>query len=233
MDYHLNTFNKFKKPDKDFITDKECLICLESFDLESQQLVQLVQLPCECANSVYHITCIIDFLKSGQNKNFCPHCKNNYTITPTTVLIATVLEQEEIIVEDRNHIRLYVSILYVHILSNSLMNIINISESREEYPQEDANIVLKMLIIFYFCKLLVNTFIMLKVKKDPESIVSYLSLSYTIQTLLLILFICLLSSVKKDYNSIVLLINNLFFYFGDLTFRIGMECKVMNIVGAH
>ena len=225
MDYHLNAFNKFKKPGKEFIADKECLICLEPFELESQQLVQL---PCECANSVYHITCIINFLKSWQNKNFCPHCKKNYIITPTTVVIAPVLEPQEIIVEDRNRTRLYVTILYIHILSNSLMNIINISESREEYPQEDANIVSKMLIIFYFCKLLVNMFIIFKIKKDPESIVSYLSLSYTIQTLLLILFICLLSSVKKDYNSIVLLINNIFFYFGDLAFRLGMECKVMN-----
>ena len=221
----LNVLKNFEKPDENFIKNKECLICLESIDIEAQQLVKL---PCECNNSVYHISCIMMLINSGQNKNFCPHCKKNYTITPTTVVIAPVLEQEEIIVEDRNRIRLYVTILYIHLLSNSLMNIINISESREEYPQEDANIVSKMLIIFYFCKLLVNTFIMLKVKKDPESIVSYLSLSYTIQTLLLILFICLLSSVKKDYNSIVLLINNLFFYFGDLIFRLGMECKVLN-----
>jgi hypothetical protein len=221
----LNVLKNFEKPDENFIKNKECLICLESIDIEAQQLVKL---PCECNNSVYHISCIMMLINSGQNKNFCPHCKKNYTITPTTVVIAPVLEQEEIIVEDRNRIRLYVTILYIHILSNSLMNIINISESRE-YPQEIANIVSKMLIIFYFCKLLLNMFIMFKVKTDNESIESYLSLSYAIQTLLLILFICLLSSVKKDYNSIVLLINNLFFYFGDLAFRIAIECKLSNI----
>lgn len=226
MDYHLNTLHNFKKPDKDFTKDKECLICLESFDLESQQLVQL---PCKCANSVYHITCIINFLKSGENKNFCPHCKKNYIITPTTVAIAPVLEQDEIIVEDRNRIKMFVTILYVHILSNSIMNVINISASKD-YPDNDANNVSKILVICYFLKLLVNICIAFKVKGQIEKIESYLSLSYTFQTLLFVLFIGLISFVKKDYDSIVLLINNIFFYFGDLAFRIALDCKTLNRV---
>ena len=223
MDYHLNTFNKFKKPGKEFITDKECLICLESFDIESQQFVQL---PCECANSVYHINCITQLLKSGQNKNFCPHCKIQYPIMSSTIVAPIALVP---VVNDNGRIRMFVTILYVHILSNSIMNVVNISESRE-YPQEDDNILSKLLLICYFCKLLINAYIICKVKADAEKIESYLSLSYTIQTLLIILFICLMSSVKKDYTSIVLIINNAFFYLGDIAFRIALECKTMNIV---
>ena len=229
MDNNIINFQNFKNPDKDFIIDKECLICLESFDLESQQLVQL---PCECANSVYHITCITHLLKSGQNKNFCPHCKRKYTIMSSTIVLApNVLAPIALAppVNDNGRIRMLVTILYVHILSNSIMNVINISESRE-YPQEDANIVSKLLLICYFCKLLVNIYIVCKIRANIEKIESYLSLSYTIQTLLFILFICLMSSVKKDYNSIALIINNSFFYFGDFAFRIALECKMMNIV---
>ena len=72
---------------------------------------------------------------------------------------------------------------------------------------------------------------MCKIRANIEKIESYLSLSYTIQTLLFILFICLMSSVKKDYNSIALIINNIFFYFGDFVFRIALEYKTTNIVG--
>ena len=189
----------------------------------------MVQLPCECANSVYHINCITQLLKSGQNKNFCPHCKRKYIIISQTILAPIALVPP---VNDNGRIRMFVTILYVHILSNSIMNVVNISESRE-YPQEDDNILSKLLLISYFCKLLINAYIICKVKADAEKIESYLSLSYTIQTLLIILFICLMSSVKKDYTSIVLIINNAFFYLGDIAFRIALECKTTNIVQIH
>ena len=133
------------------------------------------------------------------------------------------------VVNDNGRIRIFVTILYVHILSNSIMNVVNMIESRE-YPEDDANIISKILLICYLCKLLVNVCIICKMRADTEKITSYLSLSYTIQTLLFILFICLMSSVKKDYNSIALIINNSFFYFGDFAFRIALEYKTTNIV---
>lgn len=39
-----------------------------------------------------------------------------------------------------------------------------------------------------------------------------------------------MSCVKKDYNSIILIINNIFFYFGDIAFRIAFEYKINNTV---
>jgi hypothetical protein len=71
----ISNLDNFTKPDKEFIQDKECLICLESIDIETNKIVKL---PCQCKYSVYHIICIIKLLHSGQNKNFCPHCKTIY-----------------------------------------------------------------------------------------------------------------------------------------------------------
>ena len=156
MDNYIINFQNFKKPNNEFIKEKECLICLESFDLESQQLVQL---PCECSNSVYHITCITQLLKSGQNKNFCPHCKRKYIIISQTILAPIALVPP---VNDNGRIRMFVTILYVHIVSNSIMNVINIAESRE-YPQDDDNIVSKILLICYFCKMLLYFCIIFKI----------------------------------------------------------------------
>jgi len=216
----ISELHKFNKPDKNFLKDKECLICLESINLELQQLVKL---PCNCANCVYHIKCIVQLLNSGQNKNFCPHCKINYTLTQREE------EPQLHVINNNGRIRMFVTILYVHILSNSIMNVINISESKD-YPQEDANIVSKILVMCSFLKLIINAYIVVKVKGEVEKIEHYLSFSYAFQTLLFILFICLLSSIKRDYDSIVLLINNIFFYFGDLLFRIAMEFRVLNII---
>jgi hypothetical protein len=215
--------HNFKEPDKEFIKDKECLICLETFDLELCN--KIIKLPGECANSAYHIACITQLLESGQNKNFCPHCKKIYNIS----VVEPVVEP---VVEDNIRTRMFVTILFVHIISNSLMNIINISELRE-YSETDVNIVSKLLLICYFFKLLVNTWIVFKVKANTEKIESYLSLSYTIQTLLFILLICLLSSVKKDFNSIILIINNVFFYFSDLIFRIALDCRNLNRININ
>jgi len=147
-DNTYNILHNFEKPDNDFIKDKECLICLESIDIEAQKIVKL---PCKCTNSVYHIICITELLKSGQNKNFCPHCKKIYTLTPTNVAVEPFVLRP--LANDNGRIRMFITILYVHIFSNSLMNVINISESKD-YPEEDDNIVSKLLLICYFCKCL-------------------------------------------------------------------------------
>ena len=66
MDNHIiSILQNFDKPDHNFLKDKECLICLESIDIETNKIVKL---PCQCKYSVYHIICIInwfhDFFRS-------------------------------------------------------------------------------------------------------------------------------------------------------------------------
>jgi hypothetical protein len=198
---------KFKKPDKSFVLEKECLICLESVDIELQKIVKL---PCECANSVYHIVCITQFLQFGENKNFCPHCKTIY---------------ELLVQEPKKNLR---CILFFHILSNSVLNAINISTISDDYQNTHANIISKILLICYFCKMLFNGCIILNYKREPEKIEINLYLSYIIQTVLFILLVILIAKIKNDFNSAMLMANNIFFCFGDLVFRISIDCKHEN-----
>jgi hypothetical protein len=133
MDNHIITIlQKFEKPDANFLKDKECLICLEVFDLESNKFIQF---PCKCSNSVYHIDCIIKLINSGANKNFCPHCKSVYEIPLQVEQIPATMNQivpyNVINIQlgpDINYERIknFTHILVSHIISNSIMNIINI-----------------------------------------------------------------------------------------------------------
>ena len=200
---------KFKKPDKSFLLEKECLICLESVDIESQKIVKL---PCECANSVYHIVCIIQFLQSGHDKNFCPHCKITY---------------ELLVQEPSKQLR---CILFFHIFSNSVLNVINIATISDDYHNSDANIISKILLISYFCKMLFNCCITFYSKQEPEKNESNLWLSYIIQTVIFGLLVTLIAKIENDYNSAMLMANNVFFCFGDLVFRITVDCKNGNRV---
>jgi hypothetical protein len=221
----VSSLQLYKKPEKDFLKDKECLICLETIDLE---VAKIVKLPCGCSNSVYHIVCIAQLLSSGKNKNFCPHCKSIYELT-----LQQVVQPSNLIAVQPNteneQTRTLSYIILVHIFSNSIMNIINIGLSHD-YSKNDANIISKILQISYFCKILVNVCIIINLKVNVKQINSHLSLSYIIQAVLFVLLICLLSMIETNFNSIIMLLNNVFFVITDLGFRIRIECKGMNRV---
>ena len=208
MENHIvSSLQLYKKPEKDFLKDKECLICLETIDLE---VAKIVKLPCGCSNSVYHVVCIAQLLSSGKNKNFCPHCKSNYELT-----LQQVVQPSNLIAVQPNteneQTRLLSYIIIVHIFSNSIMNLINIGFSHE-YSENDANIISKILQISYFCKILVNVCIIINLKVNVKQINSHLILSYIIQTVLFVLLICLLSIIKTDFNSIIMLLNKLYLF---------------------
>ena len=213
----IQYLEKLKKPDKELIKDQECPICLESFDLES--LNAYVMLPCNCANSTYHTTCITQMLQSGENKNFCPYCKTVYKINTEFVTLVAVVPQ----------LKQLSYILFVHIVSNTLMNIINISMS-EDYENNRADVMSKILTICYFCKMLVNICILIHLKNNADQMKSNLDLSYAIQTVLFVSLIVMLSLTEFDFKSGMILVNNVFFCFGDLAFRITVECKSLNRV---
>jgi hypothetical protein len=163
MDNHIiSILQNFEKPATCFLKDKECLICLEPFDIESNIFVQL---PCKCSNSVYHIDCILKLLHSGINKNFCPHCKTNYEIPlqqqmPQIQATGNQIVPYIVINTYREQIRelqikIFTHILGFHIILNSIMNIINIVVSRncDEYNEWAE---LQVLMLFFFCKLFFN-----------------------------------------------------------------------------
>jgi hypothetical protein len=223
MENHIiSTLQLYKKPDKDFVKSKECLICLETIDLEASKIVKL---PCGCSNSVYHIVCIAQLLVSGENKNFCPHCKSIYQITLQQVVQPLAHPPNG----ENENTRMLSCIILCHILSNSVMNLINIGLTRD-YSKIDANIISKILQICYFSKILFNVCIIIHLKVNAQQINRHLNLSYIIQAVLFVLFICLLSMIKNDFNSIIMLVNNIFFILTDVGVRIRLEYKGVNRV---
>jgi len=224
---------QFKKPEPSFIEDKECMICLEVFDLEA---LKNVMLPCKCSNSVYHIDCIVKFLQSGEHKNFCPHCKGKYNILLEQQQIQQIqqIQEQQIIINSNPQnqeiqITNFTHIMLVHILSNSLMNVINIIVSRicAEY---NGWTELQVLLLFYFCKLFFNYCILMYSKNNISKIEDCLFYSYTFQTILFGFLIYTLTKIKNDENSTVLILNNVFLSFLDLTYRIIIEYKIQNRV---
>ena len=213
---------RFIKPDKEFLKDKECLICLEPMDLEMNQIVKL---PCGCANSAYHIPCIVKLLASGKNKNFCPHCKAEYNlllqVVPIHVPVPFPVVPLPVVPLPMTHIML------VHLLSNTLMNIINICLSRS-YPEYNLHAEFQVLMLFYFLKLFLNFCILAYAKTDIEKIQTGLVYSYVYQTVLFGFLIYILAKIKNDVTA--LWVNNLLFGIIDFAFRFVLECKMRNRV---
>ena len=230
-EHKISILQQFEKPEPNFIKDKECLICLEVFDLEANHHVML---PCKCANSVYHIGCILLLLNSGQNKNFCPHCKGNYEISvqmpiPNQQLVNFTQIQQAVIQQQNLQVTNFTHVLVVHIISNSIMNITNIVVARNAFK---TNVVeaLQVLILFYFCKLFFNYCILMYSKSNIDRIEDCLVYSYTYQMVLFGFLIYALSKMKTDYNFVILILNNVFLGFGDLAFRIIIEYRIQNTV---
>jgi hypothetical protein len=198
--------------DRNNLLDKECLICLESIDIEEQKLIKL---PCNCSNSIYHISCITTFINSGNNKNFCPHCKNIYNIVEQTDVEQTDVEQTDVVAEQNNKKN---GIIFIfHIFSNTIMNIINLATIT------DKNITEKVFIILTFCKVVVNFGFIIFINKNTIQTKSCVNYSYILQLFLLIMLLIIVSNRKDDFDFIILLVNNFFFFFGDLFFRIRIE----------
>ena len=153
----------------------------------------------------------------------CPYCKTVYKINAESVTLVAVVPQPQ-----PKHTTY---ILFVHILSNTLMNVINISMS-EDYENNRADVMSKILTICYFCKMLVNICILIHLKNNADQMKSNLDLSYAIQTVLFVSLIVMLSLTEFDFKSGMMLVNNVFFCFGDLAFRITVERKCINRVNA-
>ena len=234
MDNHIiSILQNFEKPDHYFLKDKECLICLEVFDLESNKFVQL---PCKCSNSTYHIECIVKLINSGINKNFCPHCKSIYEIPPIPVTMNQIVPYNVVNIQlgiDINYERIknFTHILVCHIISNSIMNIINIVVSRD-WAEINGRPELQVLILFYFCKLFFNYVILMYSKNNINKIEDCLVYSYVFQTILFCFLIYAFTKIKNDINCTILIVNNVFFSFGDLIFRVIIEYKMRNTVNA-
>ena len=236
MDNHIITIlQNFEKPDADFLKEKECLICLETFDLESNK--NIVKLPCKCSNSAYHIDCIVKLLNSGENKNFCPHCKTKYEhplqiqIARYQVLPYNVLNIQLDLPDINPQLKNFTGILILHTLSNSFMNVINVVISRSS-PDYDSSVELQVLMILYFLKIFFNYAIFVYSKNNIEKIENSLLYSYTVQIVLFGLSIYTLTKINNNNRLITLTVINAIFGFGDFIYRKILENRTRNTVHA-
>ena len=219
----------FEKPNKDFVKDKDCLICLETVDTES--LYKIIKLPCNCNNSVYHIKCIIRFLQSGINKNFCPHCKKEYDINQhNNQSINQILPNEVNNEVNRGNNIVSPELLFTylfHIITNTFLNIFNIAISTE-YENKTKKIISDGLLILFYIKLLLNFYIIIKVKDDKTRILECLYYSYFFQIIIFLLLVYFYYITRNNINSLALLLNNIIFYLGDLIYMLNIHYKILH-----
>jgi hypothetical protein len=186
---------------------------------------QIVKLPCGCANSAYHIPCIVKLLASGKNKNFCPHCKAEYIFLPSQVV--PVVPFSVVPVVPFSVVPFLTHIMLAHLLFNTLMNIINIAVSRS-YPKYNRYAEFQVLMLFYFLKLFLNFCMLAYAKTNIEKIETTLVYSYVYQTVLFGFLIYILAKIKNDVTA--LWVNNLLFGITDFAFRFVLEYKLRNRV---
>jgi 3-hydroxymyristoyl/3-hydroxydecanoyl-(acyl carrier protein) dehydratase len=238
----MDSLQKFEKPDKDFLKDKECLICLEPMDFETNQLVQL---PCRCANSAYHIDCILKLLNSGKNKNFCPHCKTKYKLLvqkkiplPKVVPVQNVVSNLHSVPIQNNHfesldryiqMEFFTRIILFHIMSNSIMNIIGVCVSIN-HPKYNCHPELPLFLVCCIIKLMLNYCSLVFSKNNIEKIESVLIFNYMYHLGQFGLAISVFVKVRPSYLSTALLFNQLIFGFLDITFRMITDYKMQNRV---
>ncbi len=213
----ITSLQSFPKPDANFVKNKDCLICLESIDVESQKIVGF---PCKCANSVYHTDCVVTFLYSGQDKNFCPHCKIKYNLIQPSSPPPEPIPNLQI--HKIKHI------FVIHMITNTTMNILNISLTT------DTDIMSKILIILYFVKLLCNSYFIINSKDvavEPLPIIdhnsyyydkinNYMFISYFFQTILFVYIVAVVILSNNDIMTAFLLYNNILFNCSDAGYRI-------------
>jgi hypothetical protein len=229
-------------PDNKSISNNECLICLEELeitqtDIESNK-IDLIRLPCSCSSNIYHKECIKKMLKSGKNKNFCPHCKTKYQIpSKPSKPSKPVLVQPPNLELQRNEInefkfKIFRNIFLIHMTSNSFMNVINLAIT-DMHHQLNIKVELKILILIYFIKLSFNFSIFIFSKNNLDKIEISLYFSYSFQIVIFIFLIYTFTKIKDDYL-IIWLLNNILLSFGDLLYRIIWENRInirVNIIG--
>jgi hypothetical protein len=96
-----------------------------------------------------------------------------------------------------------------------LLNIINISLSGEH-----EGTLSNVLLVFYFSKVVLNAFSVILAKTEIEKIETALFFSYAMQTIIFIMLVCLLATVRTDFYAIVTVVNNIIFGFTDIGVRI-------------
>lgn len=182
----------------------------------------IVALPCNCANSAYHITCIVQMLQSGDNKNFCPHCKTAY-LAPLTHPVVPDADHQSFILKNYTHIIMF------HLLSNTFLNFFNLFLCKT-HSSYNSSVELQALMPIYIFKLLCNSLYLILLMNNVERIANMLLISYTFQTMLFGLMIYTFTQIENDVNSGFMIMLNVVSGGADVLFRFIIERRIINRV---
>ncbi len=226
-------FKEFPVPS--VLNELHCMVCLDNFDFESNK--KFIKLPCDCANSVYHIDCLIQWILSGPNKNHCVHCGVKYLIpdlspsqTQNQNPSAITRRQNEIIQrinDSKKEIKLNYAMykLSSHIFLNTVLNIINFSY----IFSQRANLELKILALAHLLKLFSNFIAISVVKRNFGYINTKLFISFAFQFMIMVYVILL-----NNKSSLFLLLSQIGFVLLDLIVTViinyNCEVKVQNVI---
>jgi hypothetical protein len=121
------------------------------------------------------------------------------------------------------------NIIIIHGLSNSVMNVINVIATRV-CVDYDTSIELQVLMLVYFFKLFYNYLIFVYSKNSIQKIEDCLIYSYAFQVILFGFFIYILTKIKNDNKTNIIIVNSILFSFADLAYRKIIENKMINTV---
>ncbi len=217
------------------LNDLDCMVCLDNFDYESNK--KFIKLPCNCANSVYHIDCLIQWILSGPNKNQCIHCKTKYLIPDLSQSNNEGQTQSDVsrrqteiiqrINDNKKEIKLNYAVykLSSHIFLNTIVNIINFSY----ICSQKANLKLKILALAHLLKIFNNFIIVSIIKRNIEYINAKLFISFASQFIIIIYALLL-----NNKSSLFLLLFQIGFILLDLVTNViinhNCEIKVQNVI---
>jgi len=154
----------FPKPDLSNKSDLECGVCYDKLETG-----ECIGLPCSCANSIYHLECISNFLSYEYERNFCPYCRKKYEL-PTNAEI----EKEESDEYDKysKHSRsftrnkdLKIFLLFIHCIFNCILNLSCLTILNPNNPSGNLMIIPSLGFLFnfiqcgVFAKIFLNVFI--------------------------------------------------------------------------
>jgi len=227
-------------PDIKPISNKECLICLEELE------TNLIQLPCECSSNIYHRECIDKMLKSGTNKNFCPHCKQKYYISNFLITQHTDIENNTNIIINQNEIiditnfitifefreferkikkYIFVSHIFVNMLTN--ISMVVIIATNNHFVLFHSNKYTSGLFIFGLFKTLFNNIILLYSGDYPNLTNKFLFCSYFIQIFIIMFFGFTFNKIGR-VTSVLLIVNFSLTSFIDFCIRIFFQNDLVN-----
>lgn len=224
----------FPKPDLSNKLDLECGICYEKL-VNSD----CVGLPCSCANSIYHLECISDFLSYQYSRNFCPYCRKKYELlTNAEIEKDEENEYNRDIRYSSNWIRnnnIKICLLFIHCILNSILNITCLTLLNPNNPTSNLIIIPSLGFLFnfiqcgFFAKIFFNILVFSFSAKQTDRAYRDGILGSNLSQLLLVLLTinCRNHNFLEYHNYKMIIFGHIVFFIFDTLLKFCVEKFIM------